>query len=312
MKYRDYYEILGVNKSASEKELKSAYRKLAKKYHPDLNGGDEKAQEKFKEISEAYEVLGDPEKKKKYDTFGSSYDFSNGANFDPSQYGYSYSSAGNGNFSDFFETFFGSDDRSSRGGFNFSDIFSDLGGRSKRKSNYRQQYNTDLSISLREAYHGTNKHMALSLNGKNIEVDIKVPAGITPGKKIKVNGEKYGVMGDILFKIDVHTSTTESLDGLNITKEEEIYPWQAALGDSIVIDNIDGKIKVKVPKNYRGTGKMRIPKKGFKDMKGNIGDLYIKFNIVNPTNLSDEQIQLYEKLRDVSIREWNYEFWKVY
>lgn len=299
MKYRDYYEILGVDKNASAKEIKSSYRKLAKKYHPDLNNGDEKAQEKFKEINEAYEVLSDPEKKKKYDTFGSSYDFTNGANFDPSQYGYTYTtSGGSGDFSDFFEMFFGSSNGGkSQGGFNISDLF-DMGGRrsKRKKSTVRQKFDTELNISLKEAYTGVTKHVALSLNGKNIEMDVKIPSGITPGKKIKVTGEKYGVPGDILFKIEVYTMTNEILDGLNITKEQDIYPWQAALGDKVVVETLSGKIKIGVPKNFKGGTKMRIPGKGFKDLKGSSGDLYVKFNIVNPNELTEEQIKLYEKL----------------
>ena len=306
MKYRDYYEILGVSKDSSDKEIKTAYRKLAKKYHPDLNPDDNVAQEKFKEINEAYEVLSDKDKKQKYDTFGSSYDFSNGSNFDPSQYGYDYSGAGGaGDFSDFFNTFFGggsssSGGFSSGGGFSFSDIFSDMGGKkTKRKAN-RQQYNTELSISLEEAFSGTNRNVGLNINGQNVEIDVKVPAGITPGKKIKIKGDRYGVDGDILFKIDIFTSTTEKLDGLNIIKESEVYPWEAALGIEKTIKTPHGKIKLKVPAGYKGGSKMRIPKKGFKDMKGNIGDMYVSFNIVNPTNLSEEQIKLYETLKEIS------------
>lgn len=297
MKYKDYYEILGVSKTSTDKEIKAAYRKLAKKYHPDLNPDNAEAQEKFKEVSEAYEVLSDPDKKQKYDTFGSNYDFTNGTNFDPSQYGYSYTSGKGGDFSDFFDMFFGGDAGKNRG-FNFSDIFSDMGGRSKRKSSTRQKYDTELSISLEEAYLGVTRNVSLSLNGQNINMEVKIPAGITPGKKVKVKGEKYGIQGDVLFKIDVYTSTTEVLDGLDIIKKEDIYPWQAALGDKIVIQTLSGKLKIGIPSNFKGGNKMRIPKKGFKDLKGNEGDLYIEFNIVNPTNLNEEQINLYEKLRD--------------
>lgn len=306
MKYKDYYEVLGVDKNASEKEIKSAYRKLAKKYHPDLNPDNESAQERFKEINEAYEVLSDKDKKQKYDTFGSAGGFSNGANFDPSQYGYSYSTNGSGgDFSDFFNMFFGGSDSSSGGsfssnggGFGFSDIFSDLGGRkSKKRASNRQKYETDLALSLEEAFKGTNKKLSLNLNGQNVELDVKVPAGITPGKKIKMKADKYGVTADILFKIDIYTSTNEKLDGINIIKEEEIYPWDAAFGMKKTVETLHGKIKIQVPKGYKGRSKMRIPKKGFKDMKGNTGDLYIMFNIVNPTNLNEKQTELYEELQ---------------
>ena len=309
MKYRDYYEILGVSKDASEKEIKSAYRKLAKKYHPDLNPNDEKAQEKFKEINEAYEVLSDAEKKKKYDTFGSSYDFSNGANFDPSQYGYTYTSTGGaGDFSDFFNMFFGGGGASSAssgagdssGGYSFSDIFSNFGGKRSKRKAARQQYSTELSVSLEDAFSGTTKKVGLNIDGQNVEIDVKIPAGITTGKKIKIKGDKYGIPGDILFKIDVLTSTSEKLDGINIIKEENIYPWEAALGGAKTVKTVQGKIKLKIPENYKGGSKMRIPKKGFKDLKGNIGDLYVKFNIVNPVKLTDEQKALYEKLKEVS------------
>lgn len=314
MKYRDYYEILGLSKDASEKEIKSAYRKLAKKYHPDLNPGDEKAQEKFKEINEAYQVLSDKDKKQKYDTFGSSYDFQNGANFDPSQYGYTYTNTGgSGDFSDFFNMFFGGagGDASytsgfggnsgfgtgSASGFSFSDIFG--GGKGRRKAQ-RQKYNLEITVSLNEAFSGVTKRMRLNIGGKNVEIDVKVPAGITSGKKIKMKGEKFGVEGDIYFKVDVLSSMSEKLDGINIVKEEEIYPWEAAFGVTKNIKTLHGKIKMKVPENYKGGTKMRIPGKGFKDLKGNIGDLYIIFNIVNPSELTEEQRKLYEELSKIS------------
>ena len=125
MQYKDYYEILGVEKTATPDEIKKAYRKLAKKYHPDLNGGDEKAAEKLKEVNEAFDVLSDEEKKAKYDQFGNAY--SDGMNFDPSQYGYTYTSSGNSGFSDFFETIFGR----GAGGFSPSDIFGSFSNRRK-------------------------------------------------------------------------------------------------------------------------------------------------------------------------------------
>ncbi|MGO1581063.1 MAG: DnaJ domain-containing protein [Peptoniphilaceae bacterium] len=300
MKYKDYYEILGVNKNSSEKEIKSAYRKLAKKYHPDLNSNDEKAQEKFKEVNEAYEVLSDPDKKQKYDTFGSNYDFANGANFDPSQFGYTYSGGQGGDFSDFFEMFFGDD--KTTGGFSFSDIFSGMGANraGSRRKRTRQKFDTELDVSLKEAYSGVTKHVSLSLNGNNIDMDVKVPAGITPNKRVKVNGDKYGIPGDVIFKINIYPSEDGVLDGININKEEDLYPWQAALGDSTIINTLSGKLKINIPKGFKGGSKMRIAKKGYRDMKGNVGDLFVKFNISNPKDLTEKQIKLYEELKSIS------------
>ncbi len=295
MEYRDYYNILGIDKNADEATIKSAYRKLAKKYHPDLNSGDEKAQEKFKEVNEAYEVLSDPEKKKQYDTFGSNYNFSDGYNFDPTQYGYTYTSGGNSSdFSDFFDMFFGGSGKN--GGFNIN--INDLLGRNKSKKKRRATYDSEVALTIDEAYSGTTRDMNLSINGSVHTIPVKIPAGITPGKKIKVKADKYGIDGDILFKVNVLDSPDEKLSGLNIIKTKEIYPWQAALGDKVNITTPEGKIKVSVPKGIKGSSKLRIPNKGFVDLKGNKGDLYIQFNIVNPEHLNEEQIELYRKLSE--------------
>lgn len=302
LEYKDYYKILGVEKSATDKEIKSAYRKLAKKYHPDLNPNDEKVQEKFKEINEAYEVLSDKDKRQKYDTFGSNYDFSAGTNFDPSQYGYSYTTgSGGSDFSDFFDLIFGSSGSSASGGarFNFSDIFSDMGGSKKSKSK-RQRFDSDITISIKDAYKGITKNVNLNYNGKNIDIDVKIPSGITRGKKLKVRGDKYDIPGDIYFKIDIRDESKLSLDGLNIVKEVDIYPWTALLGGEKEIETLDGKIKIKIPENFKGGSKMRLRSRGFKDLKNNIGDLYIKFNIVNPENLKDEEVELYKKLEKLN------------
>ena len=307
MKYKDYYEILGVSKNADEKEIKSAYRKLAKKYHPDLHQGDEAAAEKFKEVSEAYEVLSDKDKRKKYDTFGSNYDFSSGYDFDPSQYGYTYTTGGSGaDFSDFFETIFGSS-RSGKGGnfsggFNINDIFGDFSSKSKGRSanKARNKFESELSISIKEAYEGITKNVSLTYNKKEYQVAVKIPKGITRDKKVKVKGEKFGLPGDILFKINIRDEKDLVLDGLDITKTENIYPWDAALGGSKTVETLDGKLKLKIPENFVGGNKMRIPSKGFKDLKGKVGDLYVIFNIINPKKLSDDQIKLYKELQNLN------------
>lgn len=307
MEYKDYYKILGVEKSASEADIKKQYRKLAKKYHPDLNPNDAKAQEKFKEINEAYEVLGDAEKRKKYDQFGSGYNFSNGQNFDPSQYGfgngsYTYTTA-DGDFSDFFNMFFGGrgggDQSSSRmGGFNIGDLFG--GGRkSARRQPSKPSYESELNVTLEEGYNGITKNVTLNIGGQNKTMEIKIPQGILPGKKLKVKGEKWGINGDILFKINFIEDGKNRLDGLDIISKLDLFPWQTALGDKVVVPILDGKIKIDIPKAISSGKKIRIPKKGYKDMKGNQGDLYVEINIVHPPKLTEEEIKLYEKLKEI-------------
>lgn len=302
MEYKDYYKILGVDKSASQDEIKKVYRKLAKKYHPDLNPGDNGAQEKFKEVSEAYEVLSDETKRKQYDQFGQ-YGFSNGQQFDPSQFGnfgggnYSYSSNEAGDFSDFFNLIFGS---SRGGGFDINDLFSGARGGRRQAKPQRQSYETNLVVAMKEGFEGSNKEVSLNIGGSIKNITVKIPKGITPGKKIKVKGEKWGIDGDILFKIDFHNEEGLSLEGLDITQRVEILPWEAALGEKIIISTLRGKLKVDIPKGTTGNKKMRLVKKGYEDLKGNSGDLYLDIHIVNPPSLSIEELKLYEKLKNLN------------
>jgi len=299
MEYKDYYKILGVDKNTSSNDIKKEYRKLAKKYHPDLNPDNPKAQEKFKEINEAYEVLSDEAKRKQYDTFGSNYSFSGGQNFDPSQYGYSYNTTGgDGDFSDFFNTIFGGASAGSSRGFNINDLF---GGRSSsRREAPRQSYESEISITLEEAYNGTKQDISLNIGGEIKRLSINVPKGIFPGKKLKVKGEKWGINGDILFKIVFVEDEKNILDGNNIISKVNILPWEAALGTKTVVQTLEGKIKVNIPKEIEGGKKIRVPNKGYRDMDGNTGDLYIEVNIVNPPNLNEEQLKLYEQLKKIS------------
>lgn len=293
MEYKDYYKVLGLDKSSTEDEIKKQYRKLAKQYHPDLNPDNHEAQEKFKEISEAYEVLGDKDKKQKYDTFGSNYNFQGGHNFDPSQYGFSYTSAGGNDFSDFFNSFFGSNG----GGFNMNDLFG--GGSSRRATRPRSKYDTELSLRVEEAYNGGEKQVSLNVAGQRKTLSIKIPKGIFPGKKLKVKGEKWGIDGDILFKIKIEDKDYE-MDGLNLTKKVDILPWEAALGAKIVIKTLDGSIKITIPEGIIGGKKIRLSNKGFKDMEGKTGDMLLEINIVNPPELSKEEKKLYQKLKKIS------------
>ncbi|VEJ36061.1 Curved DNA-binding protein [Aedoeadaptatus ivorii] len=310
MEYKDYYKILGVDKDADDKTIKKAYRKLAKQYHPDLHPDDQVAQEKFKEIGEAYEVLSDAEKRKTYDTFGSTGNFTGGMNFDPSQYGYTYTTTGGeGDFSDFFEMFFGADAAGATGAagggrgrsrsFNMSDLFGDFRGSRGARKPPRQQYNTELYISLVDAYGGVNRNVTLNIGGRQVDVLVKVPAGITERKKVKVRGEKFGIEGDILFEIRIDMPKDTAMEGLDLYKKAEIYPWQAYFGDKIVVDLPAGKMRIRVPEKTRGGSKLRLRNKGFRDLKQKSGDAYIEFVIVNPATLTKEEEELYQKLQEL-------------
>lgn len=298
MQYKDYYKILGVEKTASTNEIKSKYRKLAKKYHPDLNPNDDQAQEKFKEISEAYEVLSDEKKRKKYDTFGSGYNFQGGQDFNPNDFGYTYTTSSMGDFSDFFETIFGGGGgrkTTTRSSFSFDDLFS---SKSKKKS--RPQYNSSLNISLKEAYEGVNKSVRVSFNGQSVSMDVKVPKGITPGKKLRVKGEKWGLDGDVLFEINIKSSEREYLEDNNIIYQAEINPWDAYFGGEVLIAPLTGKLKIKIPEKTESGQRLRIKGRGFENIKGSKGDLLVEFVIKNPKTLTKDQEDLYKKLKDLN------------
>lgn len=312
MKYRDYYEILGVDKKASQDEIKKAYRKLAKKYHPDMHPGDKSAEEKFKEVNEAYEVLGDTEKRKKYDQFGTEGQFYNGADFDPSKYGfgnnvrYEYSQGGSSGFSDFFNMFFGDSDP-----FGAFDLF---GGRGRRTGGARYAANRQmrgedseaiLEITPSEGFNGAERTITLKTPTGSKTISLKIPAGIKPGEKIKLSGQggrgiNGGPNGDLYLKVEFRRDTGFDIDGLNLEANMDLYPWEAALGSEVTFYTLDGKISVKVPAGIQTGNRIRVAGKGYRDKYGSRGDLYLKVRIVNPGSLNSAQIDLYKKLKSIS------------
>lgn len=307
MKYRDYYEILGVSENATSSDIKRAYKKLAKKYHPDLNQGDKSAEEKFKEINEAYEVLGDEGKRKKYDTFGQSYDFQNGADFDPSQYGFGnggyqyYSTSNASDFSDFFNMFFGGHDGSRVSGFDLGSMFSNR----RNKSVKGDDIESEIEINLLEAYEGTNKTISINVLGETKTISVKIPAGILPGKKIKIReqggrGSRGGRNGDLLLKIKLRDEKGLKLEGLDLIKELPLSPWEAALGSDIVVKGLKDKVRIKVPEGIQSDEKIKLRGLGYRDMNGNKGDMYVRIKIVNPSYLTDEERKLYQRLKEIS------------
>lgn len=305
MKYRDYYEILGVDKKAGQDEIKKAYRKLAKKYHPDAHPGDKGSEEKFKEANEAYEVLGDPEKRKKYDRFGQGAQFTNGHDFDPSQYGfgnnvhYQYGTAG-GDFSDFFNMFFGGSP------FDPSDLFGQSRGRTGRSVRNRPMKGEDseasIGITLQEGFKGAEKRISLRTAGRDRTISFKVPPGIRNGEKIKLAGQggpgyNGGQNGDLYLTVEILPGSGFETDGANLQAVVDLMPWEAALGAEIPFNTLDGRILVSVPPGIRTDSRIRVTGKGYADRSGARGDLYIRVRIDNPRVLTGQQRELYEKLK---------------
>jgi curved DNA-binding protein len=296
MSFIDYYEVLGINKNASEDDIKKAYRKLARKLHPDLNPNDKDAQSKFQKINEANEVLSDPAKRKKYDQYGENWE--HGAEYEQARKAQSRSNnAGDHNFS-------GNFDES-----NFSDFFSSMfGGASEagssRQAKYRgQDYQSELSITLEEAY--TSHARTLKINDKNIRITI--PAGVENGQTIKLKGYggkgvNGGPDGDLLIQFVVSNSQHVKRLGNDLYSTVDLDLYLAILGGEKIIDTLSGKIKLIVkPETQNGT-KIRLKGKGFPVYKkeGVFGDLFVTYNILVPTNLTEKQKELFKELQNLA------------
>jgi curved DNA-binding protein len=295
LKYKEYYKILGVDKSATQAEVKKAFRNLAKKYHPDINPNSKVAEEKFKETSEAYEVLGDPEKRKKYDDLANDMEFQNGSDFDPAQSGYDNvkyedRAESENDFSDFFNAFFGGRPT------NMDDIFGrGTSGRGRARS-YAQDgrdSEAEISITLKEAFNGDSKKVSIK-NGKSTKtIMLKIPVGIKSGGKFKLSGLgetgiNGGKNGDLIVKVDLIKDERFKINGLDLETTLDLFPWDAGLGSEAAVETIDGKIMVRTPAGIQAGSKIRVAGKGYKDAHGRRGYLYIKIRIVNPKALSEE------------------------
>ncbi|MHB1454069.1 MAG: DnaJ C-terminal domain-containing protein [Saccharofermentanales bacterium] len=306
MKYKDYYEILGVKKNASQDEIKKAFRKLAKKYHPDANPNNKASEEKFKESSEAYEVLGDADKRKKYDNLQNEAKYHNGDEFDPSQSRYGnvryqqQTTAADSDFSDFFNAFFGGTDTT------MGDLFRRGSQGTRRSAKSYAQDGSDIEaeifISLKEAFHGEEKKVTITGGRTNRTISFKIPPGIQAGEKIRLSGQgepgvNGGKNGDILLRVSFLDDDRFHLTGLDLESTLDLLPWDAALGAESTVDTIDGRIAVTIPAGIQTDNKVRVAGRGYRDTRGNRGDFYIKIRIVNPKVLSEELRTEYLRLK---------------
>lgn len=299
MEFIDYYKILGLNKNATETEIKKAYRKLARKYHPDLNPNDKEAEQKFKAVNEANEVLSNPENRKKYDKYGK--DWKHGEAYEQAQRqqqsqrqyqqqdfggfeGFSGQDFGDSGFSDFFESMFGGG--SARGG--------------RRNAAFRgQDFNASLQLNLTDVYK-TEKRV-LTVNGNSIRLTI--PAGVEDGQVIKIKGKggegiNGGPNGDLLIQFNILNNTQFKRNHNDLYSNVEVDLYTALLGGDITVDTFDGKVKLKLkPETQNGT-KVKLKGKGFPVYKkeGQFGDLYITYQIKMPTNLSAKEKELITEL----------------
>ena len=292
----DYYKILGVDKQATEKDIKSAYRKLARKYHPDLHPDDKNAKNNFQEINEANNVLSDPVKRKKYDQYGN-----DGQQTGSQKNGYQYqeqssttgqqhysSEQNNGDFSDFFESLFGASRSNNMG----------------RQARYKgKDYNTELYLDLLEASH-THKQTIL-VNGNALRITI--PAGIVDGQVIKINGHgEPGTNGkpngDLFIKFFITNNSKFQRKGNELNFSIDISFYIAVLGGEITIDTLDGKVKLKVKPETQNGDTVKLKGKGFPVYKSKEqhGDLYITYSVKIPTNLTVKQKDLFSQLASIS------------
>jgi len=292
--YKDYYELLGVDRQATEAEIKAAYRKLARKFHPDLQQeqGKKAAEEKFKDVNEAYEVLGDSEKRAKYDQLGSGFRHGQEWQPPPGMDGVHYYTWNNGDrpddFSDFFEVLFGRERQAGFSGFH------------EARAAKGQDLEAELSLPLEEAYRGVEKSIQLN-SGKTLTV--KIPSGTTPGSKIRLKGLGHpGVMGgtpgDLYLKVSLVTHPRFQLRDYDLETQVEIRPEQAVLGDKVALPTLDGQVLLTIPPLAKSGQKLRLRAKGWPRKDGSRGDLLVTIFINLPENISPAEQALYEKIKE--------------
>lgn len=289
MSKRDYYDVLGVQKNSTEKEIKKAYKRLAMKYHPDKNQGDAHAADKFKEIKEAYEILTDADKRGQYDDYGhAAFQNGGGGGFGGGQ--------GYGGFEDIFGR--------GRGGFGggFDDMFSQQRQPRPQKGQDRQ---FNLTVEFAEAINGCEQVIELPVNGVSKKINVKVPAGIEDGEKIRFAGKGEsgaygGPAGDLLIQINIRQHTHLKREGNDLICPVTTNFATAALGGEVEIQTLESRFKLKVPAGTQNGRKFRMKEKGVKSRKGATGDLMVVITVATPTNLTEEQKELLIKFKELS------------
>ncbi|RDC64378.1 DnaJ C-terminal domain-containing protein [Adhaeribacter pallidiroseus] len=299
MDYKDYYKILEVDKKASKAEIKKQYKKLARKYHPDVNPGNKEAEEKFKAINEAHEVLSDDTKRQKYNTLGADwqrYQQTGGGtgSFDWGQYAQS-GNAGGGRY-----TYQTNDESSDFSDF-FSSIFGDM-GRSSRRSSVRskgQDFSAELTVFLEEAFHGVKK--TFTLNDKNLRINIK--PGVEDGQKIRLKGNggpgrNGSEPGDLIITLRVPPDPRFTRQGNDLYVEAQVPVYRAALGGDFYVDTLDGQLKLKIKPETKNGTLLRLKGKGFPvyNQPGPSGDLYVKVVLQLPEALTNKEKELFQQL----------------
>lgn len=309
MSSKDYYKILGVSKDATQADIKKAYRKIAVKYHPDKNKGDKKAEDKFKEATEAYDVLGNAEKRQKYDMYGSEA-FSGGnysyQHFDPSQFQDIFEGLGGG-FSNIFDNLFGGSTKRRSSTFSsgsFSDLFGGGSGFSFDSGRNHYQPNnleTSINISVYESVYGSQRQLSVKTQSGIKKINVKIPPGIRDKQKLSIKNIS-GINSNIVVTINIVEDALFSRDKDNIITNANITFSQAALGDEIFITNLKGnKIKLKIPKGIHSSSILRIKGKGAKCNNNPPGDFLIKINVLTPKNLNEEAVEALKKLKELGM-----------
>ncbi len=294
--YKDYYKTLGVERSASKDAIAKAYKKLARKYHPDLNPGDKNAEDKFKDINEAYEVLKDEEKRRMYDQLGSNWkegqQFSGGPGFENFNFNFNGSQGGFGGMnSDFFEMLFG---QMGRGGFKRSrqagdDIFSSFGGARSRKGT---DVRADIDITLEEARKGGSKQVTLNDGGKTSNLQFNIPAGIGDGQKMRLAGmgNPGNPAGDLLLTVHYARHPLFRVEGSDIVCDVSLWPWEALFGTKKRVPTLEGEVEMNIPAGSSSGRRLRLRGYGL-GPSSKRGDEYVcvAIRIPKPEDLSEDQ-----------------------
>lgn len=305
MEFRDYYDILGVSRGASQDEIKKAFRQQSRKYHPDVST-EENAEDKFKQVGEAYEVLKDPDTRNRYDMLGANYKHGQTVNPPPGWQGFDFGQGGGGGFG-------GAGAGPGAGSGAFSDFFEAFFGRSGARSNFwgnnqpehGQDHELEWHVSVEEVYSCSTCKVGVNVGGKTKSYDVKIPRGTTEGSRVRLpklgtKGRGGGRDGDLLLHVKFARHARFDVDGFNLQVDLPISAWEAALGAKVNFEIVDGEIILTVPPGAQSGQQLRLKGKGLPTIGDSNGNMLVTLKIVNPPALTEQERTAFEKLRDAS------------